>query len=223
MSTTAQTPPVAPPPATPPPEPPRRSLAAVTVGLAFVATGTVALLLTLGVELPVTTLVPVLLILLGLGVVVSAIRGESSGAILGFAVFLGVVLAIGSLLGAVLDTPIRGGIGERHHRPTAATEVQDEYRLLMGTLVVDLREAEFDPGTTEIEVSTVLGEVQVLVPEDVEVSVDSRVGGGSATVLGVTEDGLSVGNDRHTDDYADADQRLDLTVGVGLGEVTVTR
>lgn len=223
MSSTTQTPPVAPPPATPPPEPPRRSLAAVTVGLAFVATGTIALLLTLGVELPVTTLVPVLLILVGLGVVFSAVRGESSSGVLGFAVFLGVVLAIGSLLGAVLDTPIRGGVGERHHRPAAATELQDEYRLLMGTLVVDLREVEFGPGTTEIEASTVLGEVQVRLPEDIAVSVDSSVGGGTATILGVTEEGLSVGNDRQSDDYVDAEQRLDLTVGVGLGEVTVTR
>ncbi len=222
MSSTLQTPPVTPPPFSPPP-PPRRSLAAVTVGLAFVTTGTIALLLTLGVDVPVTTIAPVLLILVGLGIVVSAVRGESSGGVVGFAVFLGVLLALGAMLGALLDVPVRGGVGDRHHRPVATSELEDEYRLLAGTLVVDLRDVQLGAGTTEVEASTVLGEVRVQLPDDVAVAVDSGVGGGTANVLGVVQDGLSVDNDRQTEDYDTADRRLHLRVGVGLGEITVTR
>lgn len=222
MSSTLQSPPVTPPPFAPPP-PPRRSLAAVTVGLVLIATGTVALLVTLGVDVPVAILAPGLLILLGLGVVVSAVRGESSGGLVGVAVFLGVLLALGAMLGALLDVPIRGGVGDRLHRPVATSELEDEYRLLAGTLVVDLRDVLLDSGTTEVEVSTVLGEVRVQLPDGMAVAVDSDVGAGSADVLGVIQDGLSVDNDRQTQDYETADRRLHLRVAVGLGEVTVTR
>lgn len=226
MRLTTEHRPASPPPGlTPPhpPPPPDRSLAAMTVGLAFVAIGTVALLATLGVHLPVTVLAPALLVLLGLGVVASAVRGEASGGVLGLVVFVGVVLALGSVMGAVLDVPVRGGVGERHHRPVAAAELQDAYRLLAGSLVVDLRDVELGPGTTEVEVSTVLGEAVVRLPDDVAVAVDGEVGGGTATVLGVTRDGLSVDNDQQSEDYATAEQRLRLRVRAGLGEVRVTR
>lgn len=154
---------------------------------------------------------------------VSAVRGESSGGLVGLAVFLGVFLALGATLGALLDVPIRGGVGDRLHRPVATSELEDEYRLLAGTLVVDLRDVRLDSGTTEVEVLTVLGEVRVQLPDGMAVAVDSDVGAGTADVLGVLQDGLSVDNDRQTQDYETADRRLHLRVGVGLGEIVVTR
>lgn len=215
--------PAAPPPAFTPPPPPNRSLAAATVGLALVAVGVLALLGTLGVDIPLAVLGPSLLVLLGLGVFASAVRGESAGGLVALAVFLGVVLAIATLLGSVLDVPLRGAIGDRSVNPTTAAELEDEYRMLMGTLVVDLRDVELAPGTTELAVSTVLGEVEVRVPEGVPVEVDSSVVAGSATVLGVTHDGVAVDNDQRSDDWDGADQRLLLTVGAGLGELRVIR
>jgi predicted membrane protein len=212
-----------PPPAFTPPPPPNRSLAAATVGLALVAIGILALLGAIGVEIPLAVLGPSLLVLLGLGVIASAIRGESSGGLVALAVFLGIVLAIAALFGSVLDVPLRGAIGDRAVAPTTAAELEDEYRMLMGTLVVDLRDVELAPGTTELAVSTVLGEVEVRVPEGIPVDVDSSVAAGSATVLGVTHDGVAVDNDQRSDDWDGADQRLQLTVGAGLGEVRVTR
>lgn len=214
--------PIAPPPPAPPPRP-DRSLAAATVGLVLVAVGVLALLGTLGVEVPLAVLAPSLLVLLGLGVIASSMRGESAGGLVGLAVFLGVVLAIATLLGSVLDVPLRGAIGDREVRPAAAAELEDEYRMLMGTLVVDLRDVELAPGTTVIEASTVLGEVEVRVPEGVPVEVSSSVVAGSASVLGVTQDGVAVDNDQRSDDWEGADSRLRLTVGAGLGEVRVTR
>lgn len=219
-TTTSPTPP---PPAFTPPPPPNRSLAAATVGLALVAVGVLALLGTLGVEIPLAVLGPSLLVLLGLGVIASAIRGESSGGLVALAVFLGIVLAIAALFGSVLDVPLRGAIGDRAVSPTSAAELEDEYRMLMGTLVVDLRDVDFGPGTTELAVSTVLGEVEVRLPDNLPVDVDSSVVAGSATVLGTTHDGVVVDNDQRTDDWDGADQRLRLTVGTGLGEVRVTR
>lgn len=207
---------------TPPPRP-SRSAVGITVGLVLVAGGVLALLNALDVDVPLHLLGPSLLVVLGIGVVISAIRGESSGGLLGLAVFVGVVLTIVTLMGAVLDVPLRGGVGERVHRPTATVDVQEEYRLLMGTLVVDLRDVELAPGTTTLEVSTVLGEVQVRLPEDIAVQVDGSAAGGTVTVLGSTEEGLAVDVAHTSDDWTGADRRVQLDVGVGLGEVRVTR
>lgn len=226
MSTTADTrPPSAPPtpPLPPPPPPPRRSLVGVTVGLVFIALGVVTLLIALGVDLSLAAVGPALLVLLGLGVVASAVRGEPSDGLLGFAVFVGILLALAALAGSVLDVPLRGGIGERQHRPERAAEMPSEYQLLIGSLQVDLRDLHLPAGTTEISLSTAIGEVELQLPADVEVAVDTDVGGGSATVLGVTNEGLSVDNDQQTDGYTGADRRLRIHVGVGLGEVRVTR
>ena len=222
-SPTRSTAPAAPPPAFTPPPRPDRSAAAITLGLVLVAAGVLALLGTLGVDVPVRVLGPSLLVVLGLGVVISALRGETSGGILGLAVFVGVVLLLLSLLAVVLDVPVRGGIGERVHRPTATADVQDEYRHLMGNLVVDLRDVDLGPGTTTVDVSTVLGQVDVRVPDDVAVAVTGAAGGGTVTVFGVTQDGLAVDVDETSEGWANADTRLQLEVGVGLGEVVVTR
>lgn len=226
MSTTSPPRPTAPEPAVPPPSPPpppRSTTGPVVVGLALVLVGTVALLATLGVHVPLAVIGPAVLVLLGIGVIVSGVRGESSGGVIALAILLGVVLAIGSLVGSVLDVPLRGAIGERQHRPAAVGQLEPEYRMLMGTLEVDLTDVRLGPGTTELDLTTVLGEVVVRVPDDVEVSVDADVGGGTATVFDVTREGLSVDNDQATDGYATADQRLSLHVGVGLGEVRVLR
>lgn len=166
MSTTTPVRPATPEPATPPPPPPppRRSLGAMTVGLVLVGVGTVALLATLGIDIPVAVVGPVLLVVLGIGVVVSGIRGESSGGVVGLAIVLGVLLALGSLVGMVLDVPLRGVVGERHHRPASVAELEPNYRVLMGELELDLRDLQLSPGTTTIEASAVLGEVIVRVP-----------------------------------------------------------
>lgn len=223
MTSTTETRPVGTPPGAPPPAPPKRSMAAVTVGLVLVAVGVLALLATLGVDIPMTVVGPVALLVLGVGVIASAVRGEPAGGVMAVAVVLGVLLALGSMVGALLNVPLRGGIGDRTHQPQAAAELEDEYHLLIGQLVLDLRETDLGPGTTEVDVSTAIGQVEVRLPDDVAVSVDSEVGGGSAVVLGRQEDGLGVDNDVESDGYANADQRLLLHVGVGLGEVRVTR
>ena len=212
-----------PPPSFTPPPRPERSAAAITVGLVLVAAGVLALLGTLGVDIPLRVLAPSLLVVLGLGVVISAVRGETSGGVLTLAVFVGVLLSLGAVASAVLDVPFRGGIGERTHHPSAAADLQDEYHHLVGDLVVDLRDVELGPGTTTVAVTTVLGQVDVQVPDDVAVTVHATAGGGTTTVFGVSQEGMGIDVDQQSDDWANADQRLELEVGVGLGEVTVTR
>lgn len=210
----------------PPPDPPPRtdrSMAAAAVGLVLVTVGVLALLESLGMAVPLGVLGPALLVLLGLGVLASAVRGESPEGLVGLAVLLGVMLSIATLLGALLDVPLRGAVGDLEVRPASASDLEGEYRMLVGSLVVDLRDVELPPGTTELAVSTVMGEVEVLLPQGLSVDVDGSVAAGNADVLGVTHDGVAVDNDQRPDDWDDADPRLRLTVGAGLGEIRVTR
>lgn len=212
-----------PPPVFHPPSRSDRSLAAVAVGLVLIAVGTLALLGALGVDVRLAVLGPALLILLGLGVVASAARGEPAGGLVALAVVLGVVLATATLLGSVIDVPLRGAVGDREIHPTTTAELEDEYRMLMGTLVIDLADFELAPGTTELAASTVLGEVEVRVPDGVPIEVESSVLAGETNVLGASRDGAVIDNDQRTGDWEGADHRLRLTVDAGLGEVRVTR
>lgn len=212
-------------PPPPPSPPPRRgvSVGAITLGIVLVGLGVVALLVALDVTVPLYAVGPAILVVVGLGVLVSGIRGEPDQGGLGFAIFLGVVLALASFATAVWELPLAGGVGERSYAPTAVEVVQDDYRWGMGDLTVDLRDVALDVGTTEVEVSVLLGQVEVIVPDGMAVEVDARVAGGSADVLGHRVEGIGVDNDQRTDGFDDADRRLSLTVRVGLGEAVVTR
>jgi hypothetical protein len=90
-------------------------------------------------------------------------------------------------------------------------------------LTIDLTElsaADFDDldETVELDVDVDAGQVEVLVPDDLEVSVDAHAGVGQVAVFGRTASGI--GNDL-VSTVEDAD--LDLTVDLGVGEVRVTR
>ena len=210
------------PPPPPPNQPPHRGMwvGGMTLGTVLVAIGVVALLATIGVDVPLQVVGPAILIVVGVGVLVSGIRGEPDHGGLGFVIFLGIVLTLASFATAVWEVPLGGGVGDSSHTPTAVG--QDDYRWGIGDLTVDLRDAELDTGTTELDVSVVMGQVEVIVPEDMAVDVDAQVGAGAADVLSHNVQGVAVDNDQRSSGYADADRRLDLTIRVGLGEAVVT-
>ena len=60
---------------------------------------------------------------------VARARGEPEGWLVGLAVGVGVVLAIGALATTVLDVPLEGGVGDRRHKPMTVAELDDEYRV----------------------------------------------------------------------------------------------
>lgn len=205
----------------PPPPPPQRANAgAIILGVVLVGAGVLWLLAALGVELPVAVVTPVVLITLGVAVVVSAVRGEDHAAI-GLAIFVGVWLAIGAIVTSVVDVPLTGAVGDREVAPATAAELEDGYRLFAGTQTLDLRDLQLAEGTTEVAVSTVLGEVDVVVPDGMAVRVDAAVAGGSMDLYGDVVDGLGLDDVEEADGWADAARRLDLELRVGLGEVQV--
>ena len=57
---------------------------------------------------------------------------------------LSLALSAGFVTAAGID--LDGGIGDREYRPTAATDIRDSYKLGVGELVVDLRQADLPAG-----------------------------------------------------------------------------
>ena len=72
-----------------------------------------------------------------------------AGAFLGGARWLilpALALALPAGVVSAADIDVDGGIGTRQYRPIAAASVHDGYRLGVGQLVVDLRDAKLPPG-----------------------------------------------------------------------------
>ena len=94
---------------------------------------------------------------------------------------LALALPAGVVAAANLD--VRGGTGEVTYRPASAAEVHDSYRLGVGHLVVDLRDARLTAGDHRIKIRLGVGGAELLVPPGVCVSTDNHVGIGGTSVF----------------------------------------
>jgi hypothetical protein len=194
----------------------RPSLGQIVVGVVLVLIGIAWLLEALdAVDVPWRSLLPAALIVVGVALVFGAREGRHGGLIA-----LGVVLTLAVLLTSVvevlLNVPIAGGVGEQTHRPVAA--VEDEYRWALGSMTLDLRDAEPAPGQT-IEASVTIGELVVILPPATPVRVSARVGLGEVDLLGDRSSGMGAERETTEPGSSDLATRLDLDVAIGKIEV----
>lgn len=161
-------------------------------------------------------ILPIALIALGIGVMYGANRQDVAGL-----VGIGVILSAVVVTSGFFATAPWDGVGEVTERPSSMAALHTEYSHGVGDFTVDLRSVAFGEGTTKVDVSLGIGLVRVLMPSDVTVVVDANSGVGKVTVF----DEIREGVDATLQDTAQADdaRRVELTVGVGLGEVEVTR
>jgi phage shock protein PspC (stress-responsive transcriptional regulator) len=153
------------------------------------------------------------LVVVGIGLIIGSKVGRSRGLIP-----IGIVLTVLLGLGAATDGAFRGGAGERSYRPLTPNDVRDEYGLGAGELTLDLTDLRFPDEPVEIDVRVFAGEVLVIVPDDINVSVRARAGAGDITVFDHNEDGISPDvRSTRTGDRGE----LDLNVRVALGEINV--
>jgi phage shock protein PspC (stress-responsive transcriptional regulator) len=127
-------------------------------------------------------------------------------------------LAAGTVAAAGLD--LDGGIGQREYRPASTVDLRDHYELGIGELVVDLRDTDLPAGDVPLEVDVGIGDVQVIVPDDVCVAADAEVGMGNVDLFGTDRGGVDV-DFEDAPDAKPATTRLLLKADVGLGEVQV--
>jgi phage shock protein PspC (stress-responsive transcriptional regulator) len=160
--------------------------------------------------------VAVTVIVAGLWLVAGAFLGGARWLILPA---LALALPAGVVSAANLD--VDGGVGDREYRPVAAADVRDSYRLGVGHLVVDLRDANLPPGDHRIKVAVGAGGASIAVPRDVCVTSAAHVGAGEVHVFDHGSGGLDV-------DWRDERRALpgrtrlivDGDIGVGVLDVT---
>lgn len=170
------------------------------------------------IELRAALILPGLLAVVGLALIVGATDGPHPGLVV-----FGVLLTVAVVAAAVAPpNAFRGGIGERNHRVERQADLATRYDVGVGDLSLDLRDLQLTE-STEVEVTVGAGEMRVMLPEDIEVSIDASAGAGDIDLLGERSDGISVSRTYESDGFDTADTRLRLELDVAAGSIEVTR
>jgi phage shock protein PspC (stress-responsive transcriptional regulator) len=203
--------------------PPRRPsiLGRLAVAAALVMAGAAALLHNLGVlGLGSRRLLALLLLVVGVALLIGAWWGTARWLIVVGALLVPALFSI-----SVVETfavPARGPFGDRSWRPTSLAEVAKPFEVSLGDLTLDLTRLPLSGDVTRVTADVGMGDVEVIVPADADVTVTSRVGLGRIDVFGHRRDGAGIRVTDHAAGPRDG-ERLVLDVEDGLGAVTVRR
>lgn len=217
-----------------PPKPPRRgpgtAVTGVVVGVILIG---LALLLvadrTGAYTGPIASVVvggSVLLV--GLGIIVSGLRGRTGGGLTALAIVGIVVAGPAVAFGDGDDVTWDDGPSFRDHDVTVTSraDAEDGFSFGIGNAVVDLTEVPLTDDTLVVPIDGGVGDVRVIVPEGAAVSAEVTSGAGEIEWL---VDGRSSGSDgvgnqrRFTSDAVSEgrDAQIALSVDLGIGSITI--
>jgi phage shock protein PspC (stress-responsive transcriptional regulator) len=156
-----------------------------------------------------------LIVACGVGLVGGAFRGGAR-----WLIAPAIVLALPLAAVAATDLDLEGTWGDRTFRPATVAELAGGYEMGVGAMRIDLREIELPPGRTELPLELGLGEIQVLVPDDMCVTSDATIGAGAIDTGDGEEGGIDI-------DVADRRipgpgvDHLHITADIGIGAMRV--
>lgn len=211
-------PPPPPPPAamaspTPVPVRPISYLGRFTVATVLIVVGVMALLDNTGATDPNSAHYAGAVIgIVGVGLLVGAWYGRARGL-----VALGIVSLPFVAFFSLVDIPFGAEWGDAFERPTAVSEVPDEYRLAVGQYRIDLSDLELGAEPLFVDVRVGVGDVTIIVPADTAVDARAEVGAGSVDLFGAVESGLFIDHSR----AVAGDGFIDLDINLGAGDLTV--
>jgi hypothetical protein len=165
------------------------------------------------------------LAVLGVGLLVGTWWGRARWLIVLCFLLLPFVLAA-----SLIDVPISGGSGSRFYQPLTAADIQPAYHLAAGQMQIDLRNVVLDAGGTTVTATVAFGDLRVVVPNDVTVTVHGSIGAGVIRVASgpfdPTErevDGVRVLLDQTFASPNGDAGALTLDLKVGFGQIRVSR
>jgi phage shock protein PspC (stress-responsive transcriptional regulator) len=135
------------------------------------------------------------------------------------AVIVATLVAAAAAFMAVFDVHLGRGIGERDYVVTSAQELDDSYRLGIGTLDLDLSRVRLPVGETHLEARVDVGDLRVIVPAHVSLRAHGEAKVGDVRIIGAHDDG------RNADvDVSETGTRVLVLDGhVGVGSIRVER
>lgn len=137
-----------------------------------------------------------------------AIAGLSVIAVLVAAAAIAIAIAF-----AWFDVSLGDGVGDHSYAPAGLIDVKPEYKLGIGNLKIDLSSVR---GPATVKASVGIGELRIIVPDNVPVAVDATVKAGSISALGREDDGRNAR-------VVTVAGRLHVTARVGAGHIDVVR
>lgn len=189
---------------------PRSPLAAYVLGAMLAAIGLLALVTNVaGADVDLGQFFGLGLGVIGIGLVVGTWWGHARLLIL-----LGLLILPFAIAASFITVPIEGGLGYHRFSPTSRAELRDEYRLVGGSVVLDLTDIRGGDEPIVITASVAMGEIFVALPEDAGFEIDAAVGAGTMTLLGDWKEGTSI-EDRYVHDGTGQQFVLDLEAGIG--------
>ena len=135
---------------------------------------------------------------------------------------LGVAVLPIALTAAFITVPLEGGAGDHTYRPESLGELQPAYRLVGGTMWLDLSHLRTGSQPITIAASVGIGRLVVVIPDDARVEIDARVDGGRLSLFDRDHTGTSL-VDRIERAGRAGGPSLMLTLQAGLGSVRVQR
>lgn len=91
----------------------------------------------------------------------------------------------------------------------------------IGDVKIDLSKALIEQGETTLKICAWIGDVQIYVPYDLDVSVNGQVMLGDMDILGYQQSGLSRNIKQESVHYQTASKRVNINISLGIGDVDV--
>ncbi|MEV0454526.1 PspC domain-containing protein [Catellatospora methionotrophica] len=218
------TPPPPPPPPLKAPKPKREPsrLGRLIFGLTMVVLGGVAMIDMTGVSVPGSTYVAAALAVVGLGLVIGAWFGRARGWIL-----IGLVLALALPMAAASGdwSRERTQAGSVTWLPTSLEELHDRYEHRFGEATLDLTGLDLTGQDVQVTAQITGGQFTIIVPPNVDVTVDTEVNLADADVFGRNISGAGRKDTQTSlgDDGKAGPGKLHLILDVNLGHAEVIR
>jgi len=201
------------------PAPARRPYAAVVTGALLVVVGSLWLLDAIDViNLKVAIVLPAVLAVMGIALIVGAFDGPHTGLVVAGVFVSLAVLAVA----AAPENAFHGGIGQRDIRVSNEALLAPRYDVGVGELRLDLSDLTMTE-SAEVAATIGAGDMTIILPADVPVTIDASAGAGQIDLLGETSDGISVSKTYTSDGFETADVTLTLDLDVAAGNIEVDR
>lgn len=162
------------------------------------------------------TILSVILILLGLGMM--ALRPGGNRAALAVS---GIVISALLIFSPSAGVSAEASLGDFTERPRTVEDLREGYSVVAGSLIVDLTDLELEEEVPRCQINVVFGEVRILVPRGMTIRLEAKAAAGDLAIDGRhVHEGLGFETTRLIGP-SDGEE-LVVAVDIGLGSVEVS-